>query len=73
MNQKKGTGGCIPPTQCTVNPAIVRPAWIQDAAADCLSAIVLVGAWNEGKAGDRACVEAIKGHDDAALWQEDAP
>lgn len=43
------------------NPAIVRPVWIQDAATDCLSAIVLVGAWNEGKAGDRACVEAITG------------
>lgn len=43
------------------NPAIVRPAWLQDTAASCLSAIVLVGAWNEGKAGDRACVEKITG------------
>lgn len=43
------------------NPAIARPAWIRDAAADCLTAIVLVGAWNEGKAGDRACVEAVTG------------
>ncbi|MEA9830465.1 hypothetical protein VDG37_01555 [Xanthomonas campestris pv. raphani] len=43
------------------NPAIVRPAWMQDPAAYCLSAIVFVGAWNEGKAGDRACVEAITG------------
>ncbi len=41
------------------NPAIMRPAWTQDTAAGCLSAIVLVGAWNEAKAGDRACVEAI--------------
>lgn len=43
------------------NPAIARPPWTQDAAADCLTAIVLVGAWNEGKAGDRACIEAVTG------------
>ncbi|NUO74595.1 MAG: hypothetical protein HOQ32_01135 [Lysobacter sp.] len=41
------------------NPAIAKPVWMQEAAADCLTAIVLVGAWNESKAGDRACVEAV--------------
>jgi len=41
------------------NPAIAKPLWMHDAAAECLTAIVLVGAWNESKAGDRACVEAV--------------
>jgi len=52
------------------NPAIVRPAWMQDAAADCLSAVVLVGAWNESKAGDRACVEAITGRPYEAIERD---
>lgn len=52
------------------NPAIVKPAWMQDAAADCLSAIVLVGAWNKSKAGDRACVEAITGRPYEAIERD---
>lgn len=43
------------------NPAIAKPVWMREATTDCLTAIVLVGAWNESKAGDRACVEAITG------------
>lgn len=43
------------------NPAIAKPAWMDDSAATCLTAIVLVGAWNESKAGDRACIAEITG------------
>lgn len=43
------------------NPAISRPAWMRDPAARCLTAIVLVGGWNEAKAGDVACLEAVTG------------
>lgn len=43
------------------NAAIAKPPWMEDPAAGCLTAIVLVGAWNEGKAGDRACIEALTG------------
>ncbi len=44
-----------------VNPAIAQPAWMKDAAARSLTAIVLVGGWNEAKAGDVACLEAVTG------------
>lgn len=43
------------------NPAIAQPAWIEDPAARCLTAIVLVGGWNDAKAGDVACLEAVTG------------
>lgn len=43
------------------NPAISRPAWMADPSASCLTAIVLVGAWNGGRGGDVACVEAVTG------------
>ena len=43
------------------NTAISRPPWMQVAAHECLTTIVLVGAWNERKAGDRACIEAVTG------------
>ncbi len=43
------------------NAAIVKPLWLQGAPVECLTTIVLVGAWNEGRAGDRICVEAVTG------------
>lgn len=43
------------------NPAIAHPAWMRDPAARCLTAIVLVGGWNDAKAGDVACLEAVTG------------
>ena len=43
------------------NPAIAQPAWIKDKAARCLTAIVLVGGWNDAKAGDVSCLETITG------------
>ena len=43
------------------NATLSRPDWMQDPAAECLTAVVLVGAWNEGTAGDRACIEAVTG------------
>lgn len=41
------------------NPAIAQPAWMKDPAVRCLTAIVLVGGWNDSKAGDIACLEAV--------------
>jgi len=43
------------------NRAIARPAWMGHPAAQCLSAIVLIGAWNGRRAGDVACVQAVTG------------
>lgn len=43
------------------NPAIAQPAWMKDPVAPCLTAIVLVGGWNDAKAGDVACLEAVTG------------
>ena len=43
------------------HPAIAQPAWMKDPAARCLTAIVLVGGWNDAKAGDVACLEAVTG------------
>jgi hypothetical protein len=43
------------------NPSIGRPGWIKDPTAQCLTAVVLLGGWNEAKTGDVACVEAIIG------------
>lgn len=43
------------------NPAIATPTWINDPAADILTAVVLVGAWNDSRAGDVACIEAVTG------------
>lgn len=43
------------------NATLSRPGWMHDPAAECLTAVVLVGAWNEGTAGDRACIEAVTG------------
>lgn len=44
-----------------VNQAIRRPPWVDDASANCLTAIVLVGAWNGGRGGDIACIESVTG------------
>ena len=41
------------------NPAISQPAWTRDPAVRCLTAVVLVGGWNDSKAGDVACIEAV--------------
>ncbi len=41
------------------NPAIAKPAWMTETAAEVLSTTVLVGAWNESQAGDRVCIEAV--------------
>ncbi|MEP7010639.1 MAG: hypothetical protein ABJC13_09980 [Acidobacteriota bacterium] len=43
------------------NPAIAQPAWIKDPSARCLTAIVLVGGWNDAAAADIACLEAVTG------------
>lgn len=43
------------------NPAIAQPAWMKDPVARCLTAIVLVGGWNDSKAGDVSCLEAVTG------------
>lgn len=43
------------------NPAIAQPAWMKDPAARCLTTIVLVGGWNDAKAGDVACLGAVTG------------
>jgi hypothetical protein len=43
------------------NPAIAHPAWIMDPKARVLTAIVLVGGWNESRPGDVALLEEITG------------
>ncbi|HUR40051.1 MAG TPA: hypothetical protein VM240_02685 [Verrucomicrobiae bacterium] len=43
------------------HPAMAEPAWMKDPAARCLTTVVLVGGWNAGRAGDRACLEAVTG------------
>ena len=43
---------------------------MKDAAARCLTAIVLVGGWDESKAGDVACLEAVTGKNYEALERE---
>jgi hypothetical protein len=44
---------------CAKNPAIRRPAWLNPNTARTLSTLTLVGSWNDSKAGDRTCLEAI--------------
>lgn len=44
-----------------LNQAIAHPAWMKNPAARALTAIVLVGGWNESRAGDVACLESVTG------------
>lgn len=44
-----------------VNQVIAHPPWMKDPAARALTAIVLVGGWNESRPGDAACLEAVTG------------
>lgn len=43
------------------NPAIAHPAWAKKPMARVLTAVVLVGGWNESRPGDIACLEEITG------------
>jgi hypothetical protein len=43
------------------NPAIAHPAWVKDPKARVLTAIVLVGGWNESRPGDTVLLEEITG------------
>ncbi|GGY26767.1 hypothetical protein GCM10008098_19770 [Rhodanobacter panaciterrae] len=43
------------------NPAIAHPAWVKNPMARVLTAVVLVGGWNESRPGDIACLEEITG------------
>lgn len=43
------------------NPAIAHPSWVRGANSRVLTAIVLVGGWNESRTGDVALLEEITG------------
>jgi len=46
---------------CARNAAISSPTWLTHPAADCLTAITLIGCWDGERAGDKVCLEAISG------------
>lgn len=52
------------------NPAIAHPTWIRDPKARVLTAIVLVGGWNESRPGDIALLEEITGRKYEELERE---
>ncbi len=52
------------------NPAIAHPAWIKDPKSRVLTAIVLVGGWNESRPGDIALLEVITGRKYEELERE---
>lgn len=43
------------------NPSISHPTWMNNPSARALTAIVLVGGWDERRPGDVACLEAVTG------------
>lgn len=52
------------------NPAIAHPTWVKDPKTRVLTAIVLVGGWNESRPGDMALLEEITGRKYEELERE---
>lgn len=52
------------------NPAIAHPSWVRGANSRVLTAIVLVGGWNESRSGDIALLEEITGRKYEELERE---
>ncbi|WP_196798052.1 hypothetical protein [Colwellia sp. PAMC 21821] len=43
------------------NPLVASPSWLMNIDFECLSVLMLVGAWNSNSTGDKAVVESMSG------------